>query len=431
MSEPNLNIINKSNDKIIYMTDANRATGFGTVANNVCKALVGAGYEVYLVGWGVKAPEPFMRENYIVLPCGNDAFGSDVLGHYIVNIKPDILVTQADTRMVAWIPELYKQLPNKPTWVFYPVIDGNVWSLDCKRKKWPSNWTETIKAADKVVAMTNFGRDIMKANGIESETIYHGIDTTQYIPVIEGAKEAIKANAGLPSGSFIVGGVFKNMQRKNPQQYLQAFKIFLEKLPEAEKEKCILLLHTIPRPSNSSELDLVQMATDYGLQGGKNVLFSAGMLPPQNMQYLYQSLDIYLQLGGMEGFCLPLIEAMSCGLPIIALDSSTHSELLADTGLISPAPVYKTNKLARITYGSYNGVECDIADPWDIAEKIFKLYKDKTLRESLGLKATERAVKTFDLTTINQQWLSLIKSLIVTEDQIPEEWKKLMNETKI
>jgi glycosyltransferase involved in cell wall biosynthesis len=212
---------------------------------------------------------------------------------------------------------------------------------------------------------------------------------------------------------------------------MQAFKIFLEKLTKEEQEKCVLLLHTIPRPSGGSEMDLIQMANDYGLIPGKHVLFSAGMLPTQNMHFLYQTMDVYLQLGGMEGFCLPLIEAMACGLPIIALESSTHEELLAGTGLISKAPLFKTNKAARVTYGSYNGVECDIADPWDVADKIYTLYKDKALRASLGIKATERAVKTFDLTIVNKQWIDLIKSLIITEEQIPQEWAKLLADTKV
>ena len=417
--------------KVLYMSDSNRATGFGVVADHVCKALSTVGYEVYLVGWGFRSSEPMIRDGYALLPCGNDAFGADVLGQYIYSMKPDIMITQADIRMVSWIPELMKKLPTKPTWVLYPVIDGNIWSSDSKRKLWPSNWTEVIKVADKVIAMTDYGKDILSANGVASDTIYHGIDTTQFFPAKPETREEIKANAGLPSGSFIVGGVFKNMQRKNPQQYLQAFKIFIDKLPPTDKEKCMLLLHTQPRPSTGAEFDLIQQSIDYGLEPGKNVLFSAGMLPMCNMQNLYQSMDIYLQLGGMEGFCLPLIEAMSCGLPIIALDSSTHSELLADTGLISPAPHFKSNKLARITYGSYNGVECDIADPWDVADKMFALYNNKALRESLSVKTTERATRLFDLSVINQKWIDLVKSLIITEDMIPDQWKALMKESLV
>jgi glycosyltransferase involved in cell wall biosynthesis len=430
MSEPNLNVVNKPKGKILYMTDHNRGTGFGKVGDNVCKALASAGYEVYFLGWGFHASEPMQRENYMMLPCGNGSFGEDILGNYIMGIRPDILITQADTRMVAYVPELLKQLPYKPTWLFYPVIDGSVWDVKSTNSKWPSNWTEIIKSADKVIAMTNYGRDIMTANGITSTTIYHGVNTDMYKPLPEEARKQVRLNAGLPEDGFIVSGVFKNMQRKNPQQYLQAFKIFLDKVPEKEREKCILLLHTNPKPSGPFEVDLTQHAKDYDIPQ-KNVAFSSGILPPNNMPLLYQVSDVYLQLGGMEGFCLPLAEAISCGIPIVAIDSSTHKELLAGTGLVSKCPTFKGHLNAKVTYGSYNGVECDIANPWDVADKIFELYNNKALRSELGIKATERALKVFDLSVVNKQWIDTIASMIVTEEQIPDEWKKLYEETKV
>ena len=421
----------KCKGKIIYCTDHARQTGFGKVADNVCKALADDGYEVYYLGWGFRSSEPLRRENYVMLPCGAGQFGEDVLGNYIMGIKPDILITQADTRMIAWLPELLTKVPHKPTWLIYPVIDGNIWDIKSANNKWPSNWTDIIKSANKIVAMTNYGKDIMTANGIESTTIYHGVDTNSFKPASKETKKEIRRNAGIPEDAFIVGGVFKNMQRKNPQQYLQAFKIFLDKLPAKEQEKCILVLHTSPQPSGPFELDLVQHAKDYGIEVGKQLVFSNGMLPPQNMPYLYESLDVYLQLGGMEGFCLPLAEAMSCGLPIIALESSTHSELLSGTGLISPAPTFKGHPKARVTFGSYNGVECDICNPWDVAEKLYTLYNNKAMRDELGFKTAERASQVFENAVVNKQWCELVKTLVVTEEQIPDEWKKLYEETNV
>ncbi len=420
----------KSKGKIIYVTDHSRATGFGNVGNNVCIGLANAGFEVYLMGWGLRSTEPLKRENYILLPSGNTQFGEDVLGNYIVNLQPDILITQADTRQVSWIPELLSQLPCKPTWIFYPVIDGNIWDVQCKNNKWPSNWLKVIKSANEIVAMTDFGKNILEANGVKSTTIYHGVDLNLFKPTSYENIKKIRNNGGLPDDAFIVGGVFKNMQRKNPQQYLQAFKIFLDKLPKKEQENCLILLHTNPRMVAGSELDLIQHAYDYGIPE-RNIAFSSVMMPPASMPMIYQLMDVYLQLGGMEGFCIPLAEAMACGKPIIATDSTTHPELLNGTGLISPCPTFTNKPKARVTYGTYNGVEGDIANPWDVANKIYKLYKDKSLRIELGIKAAEQATKSFDLSMINEQWINLAKSFIVTEEQIPNEWKKLYEETKI
>ena len=97
--------------------------------------------------------------------------------------------------------------------------------------------------------------------------------------------------------------------------------------------------------------------------------------------------------------------------------------------MISKVPKYSSGR--KISFGSYNGVECDIVDPWDVAKKMLKLYNDEALRHELGMKADRRATKLFDWVTIKRKWADLIKSMVVTEEQIPDEWKKLYEETKV
>lgn len=415
--------------RILGMTDHNVRTGFGTVMHHIIEGAVEAGYEGYFLGWGFHADDAYKRSNYILIPSGQDPYGADVFAPLVQNVKPEIVVVQADTRMIMWMPQVLSRMPNKPTIVFYPVIDGNVWDIEGKRTKWPSNWTETLKVADKVVAMTKYGQKILQANGIDADCIYHGVDTSIYKPASKEERAQIRRQVGIGEELFVWGAVFKNMQRKNPEKYLQAYAIFLEKLPKREREKHLLLLHTQPQPTGPGMFDLIQHAIDYGLEPGKNVLFSSMPVPPQNMPLIYKTCDVFLILGGMEGFNLAVIEAMACGLPIIALDSCTHAKLLGGTGLLTKCPTFDGKH--RITYGSYNGVEGDIPNPWDVAKQMMKLYKNEALRKELGFKATERAVKTFDWRIIKNQWVELFKSLIVSEEDIPEEWKKLYSETQV
>jgi glycosyltransferase involved in cell wall biosynthesis len=97
--------------------------------------------------------------------------------------------------------------------------------------------------------------------------------------------------------------------------------------------------------------------------------------------------------------------------------------------LLSDVPKYVKNH--KISFGSYNGVECDLVDPWDVAKKMTKLYESETLRKELGFKATEKAMKTFDWQIIRKQWVDFVKSLVIDESKIPEEWAKLYAETKV
>ncbi len=414
--------------KIMYMTDYSTRTGFGGVADNVCKRLTDD-YDVYLLGWGFHYQEPLKRNGYILLPTGQHPFGADVLPSYLMQIKPEVLIVQADTRMVDWLPMLLQRIPNKPTWIYYPVIDGHVFDIKNKQTKWPSNWTAVMKQADIVVGMTKFGQKILKANGIEdAKYIPHGVDTGVFRSYSKEQKQELRKSVvgGFFQNKFVVGGVFKNINRKNPEKYLQAFALFRR----GKEDKVVLLLHTPPNREVGGEHDLVQQATDIGLEVSKDVIFSTPTLKTEEMPNLYNCMDVFWNLGGMEGFDLPLLEAMACGVPVVSLDATTHPEILGDTGILSKPPTYPGSKGVPVTFGSYNGVECKIPNPYDIAKQTERLYKDEKLRQEISFKEVERVVKYYDWSVVIKQWKQLLKGCIITEDQLPEEWKRIYEQTK-
>ncbi len=412
---------NKS--KVLGMTDASSKSGFGRQIDGILNGLA-KDFDPYLLGWGFHYEEPIKRGNYTLLPTGNHPCGADVLPYIIQQLKPEVLITQADTRMIDWLPGQLKQMAQKPTWIFYPVVDGHVWNLNCKMDKWPSNWTNIINQADVVVAMTDFGKNILEASGVPKEKltrIYHGVDTTVFRPYLPEEKEQIKANLGL-KGKYVVGGVFKNIVRKNPEKYLHAFQIFRQ----GREDKVALLLHTTPQPSQQGEFDLIQQANDVGLVVGKDVFFSNVGIPGFVMPQIYNAMDTFWALGGMEGFNLPLIEAMGCGIPIVALNGTTHPEILAGSGLLVDVPLYPNGHGCLVTQGSYNGVEGLNCNPYEVAKKTELLYNDKLLREKCSYKEIEQAVTRFDWPIIQSQWCELVKKYVVSESDLPAEWQAVL-----
>jgi glycosyltransferase involved in cell wall biosynthesis len=121
---------------------------------------------------------------------------------------------------------------------------------------------------------------------------------------------------------------------------------------------------------------------------------------------------------------------MACGIPTVALNGTTFPEILADTGILSDVPMYPGSKGTPITYGSYNGVEGLVCNPYDVAKKTETLYEDKQLRERISYKEVERAVTVYDWAIVRKQWVELVKSCIITPEQLPEEWKQLYEQTK-
>jgi glycosyltransferase involved in cell wall biosynthesis len=418
-------------EKIMYMTDAVTTTGFGIVADNVCKGLVKKGYEVYLLGWGFRFEKTINRNGYTLIPTGQHPCGADVLPQMLQTFKPEIFITQADSRMLGgdgdnWLPNILRSVPNKPTWIYYPVIDGHVWDVDNKQTKWAGNWTTFMKQADKVIGMTKFGQNILKENGIDAGCIYHGVDGGMFKPFPDEARNQIKKGLGL-DGKFVVGGIFKNMGRKNPDKYLQAMK-YLKKLAGDEAEKVVLFLQTNPNPQMGGEFNLPFLAADYGLEVNKDVRFGQMGIPYEQMPALYNLFDAFLVLGGMEGFNLPTIEAMSCGVPVVALDCEPHREILGDTGLFIKHAKYDGSD-APATFGSYNGIECFIPDAQDAAKKLLRIMREKLLREKLSFEATVRAVKVFDWNVIVDAWDEEIKKHIFNPETLPAEWQELYAQT--
>jgi len=59
-----------------------------------------------------------------------------------------------------------------------------------------------------------------------------------------------------------------------------------------------------------------------------------GMIPIDKLTAYYQNSDLFLCMSEHEGFCIPLIEAMYFGIPVLAFDSSAITETVENAGII-------------------------------------------------------------------------------------------------
>lgn len=65
----------------------------------------------------------------------------------------------------------------------------------------------------------------------------------------------------------------------------------------------------------------------------------------------YKIADVYLSLSEHEGFCVPLVEAMYFGVPVVAYDSSAVGETLGGSGILldDKSPVFVAKVIERIS----------------------------------------------------------------------------------
>ncbi|MEM2002112.1 MAG: glycosyltransferase family 4 protein [Candidatus Methanomethylicaceae archaeon] len=63
----------------------------------------------------------------------------------------------------------------------------------------------------------------------------------------------------------------------------------------------------------------------------ENVIFTGSV--PDVLPY-YRTADLFVTASEHEGFCMPIVEAMACGIPVIAANASAIPETLGDGGLL-------------------------------------------------------------------------------------------------
>jgi L-malate glycosyltransferase len=89
---------------------------------------------------------------------------------------------------------------------------------------------------------------------------------------------------------------------------------------------------------------LVRLADDFHLQPDE-ILFT-GHVPDEDMFAIYRAADVFLSLSEHEGFCLPLVESMVFGVPIIVFNSTAVPDTLEGAGILLDEK--KVDKVAEL-----------------------------------------------------------------------------------
>lgn len=120
--------------------------------------------------------------------------------------------------------------------------------------------------------------------------------------------------------------------------------------------------------------------------GIKGVVFT-GHIPFAGILACYQAADVFLCLSEHEGFCVPVVEAMKFGKPVIAYRSSAVPETLGEQSIL-----------------------LDKKDPVETAGMIHHLLTDDKLRQTVIDNQTIQ-LKKFDQQKTERRFLEFIQSI--------------------
>ena len=125
---------------------------------------------------------------------------------------------------------------------------------------------------------------------------------------------------------------------------------------------------------------------------------------PETRYGVWRAADIFTSLSDniQETFGLVIIEAMSCGLPVVASDWNGYRDLVVDgeTGFLVPTTMFKGATvdstvrflLGVISYDRFLG-ECNQTTSIDnvaAAQAFTRLISDRSLRERMSAAARKR-----------------------------------------
>lgn len=364
-----------SKRKYLWNGDACIETGFARVTRNVCTPL-GAVADVSVLGINYfgdphgptcKGPHP-----YAVYPAagGGDAFGIQRVPALLKEIRPDLLVVMNDPWNVKhYVQRFASALPV----VAYMPVDGK----NCQGRE--------LNGLSLAIFYTQFGLDEARKGGYSGKAtiIPHGVDTSIYRPMDRAAtRERMGITKRLGEDLFIVGNINRNQPRKRLDLTIA---YFAEWVKTRRIDNAYLYLHLAP--TGDKGWDVRQLCDYYGI-GNKLIITSSKMVPGVGVseQYLagiYNCFDAMMTTTQGEGWGLPTMEAMACGIPQIVPDWAALGEWPGDAVLKVPC----TSTAATVNDVNVIG---GLADKELMLQALDKLYGDKATRVALGQAGYDR-----------------------------------------
>jgi L-malate glycosyltransferase len=190
----------------------------------------------------------------------------------------------------------------------------------------------------------------------------NGVDTTRFVPAEPMRRAQRRAALGLPPHAFLFGCVARLRPVKRHCDMLEGFALATADRPDVQ----LVLV-------GDGELEQRLRAQAQTLGIADRVLFCG---PRGDIEDLLPLLDVFVLTSSTEGMSNAVLEAMACGLPIIATAVGGNPETVdpPHTGLLVPPHA-----------------------PAQLAKAMRELLHDPERTRAMGRRARQRAVQAFSI----------------------------------
>jgi glycosyltransferase involved in cell wall biosynthesis len=219
----------------------------------------------------------------------------------------------------------------------------------------------STRQADRIIVCSqSTARDLKRIYGIPEskiEVIHLGVNPAFEAQDSRAATEHIENKYGVAKDYVLT--VATAGPHKNLITLVEAMKVLRERGALSFQ----LLVAGAHGRKNSPVLEALRSSglDDHGVR-------FLGYVPDEDLPMLYSGSNLFVFPSLYEGFGLPLVEAMACGVPVIASDTSSIPEVVGDAGLLVPP-----------------------TQPEAFADAILRVRSDENLRKAMVEKGLKQA----------------------------------------
>ncbi len=184
----------------------------------------------------------------------------------------------------------------------------------------PDDWLSEMQTLPSIWTVSKWGRQIMIDNGLNADkidVIPEGVDSTVFNPDIAPMQELSKFNG------FKFLHVGKYEERKATELLLKTFD---KRFHDQDNVYLVLLSHN----QFVEGFDINRTVDQLNLRARDKILCVSPLMSNQHVASLMNSCDAAVFPGRAEGWGLPIIESLACGLPTIITNYSGPTEYIRE-----------------------------------------------------------------------------------------------------
>lgn len=330
------------NKKLLVITDMDfRGSGYFYLMTPILNGLAKRGFDIKVIGLGYDGQEH--NYNFSIMQCREFRESVAIAGNLINLWKPDLMVVGMDIPMQMALYEAVRQNHQIKYMAITPLENPPL----------TQSWVAALMQMDFTFFISEIGAKAAKRAGLSNvDYLDIGVDTKSYYPADTEERNLIREGVGYKKDEFILLTVADNQERKNLSAIFKAVCLLTHPTLTSEVYDLILSGRLDKRISDfdkSGKFRWVLVTRENSQVGhrirdlaltldiNREVSVIERGISQEELRKLYVSSDLFILLSKAEGLGIPVLEAMACGVPVMATDTGAISKLLDDgRGILIP-----------------------------------------------------------------------------------------------